>query len=154
MSWFCISSVHEKNVNCELCGKLVHNAKFSLHVNDCERWPKSKKRKIECLVMLTRLEDNGLLDKYGFGSSNAKFQCHGCSNQYESKMSMQRHYKIVHLNEKFQCDKCQKSFTDPRYLRDHQRSKHLGIFYQCQHCGKQFNIEVSFKSHVKKCTLK
>lgn len=185
--------VHEKEVGCELCGKSVHNTKFSLHVNDCKRWPKIKKKNIkerksveekkkspkrpstssgvsstnvgikELVVMLTRL-DAQVLKKYGIGSENVMesskkiqcrlIQCLGCSNQYASKMTMQRHYKIIHLNEKFQCDKCNKSFTDSRYLRDHKRSQHLGLFYRCEPCGKEFNIELTYNKHVKNCALK
>ena len=246
--------VHEKEVGCELCGKSVHNTKFSLHVKDCKRWPKIKKNKAEkrnlveetklspekpstssssstntekrnlaekkkmspetpsttsstnaekrnlvekkkmrlekpsisstsstnagkkkLVVMLTRL-DTLSLKKYGIGSKNEiaskneigskkeigsskkiqcrLIQCLGCSNQYASKMTMQRHYKIIHLNEKFQCDKCNKSFTDSRYLRDHKRSQHLGLFYRCEPCGKEFNIELTYNKHVKNCALK
>ena len=221
--------VHEKEVGCELCGKSVHNTKFSLHVKDCKRWPKIKKNKAEkrnlveetklspekpstssssstntekrnlvekkkmspekpsisstsstnagkkkLVVMLTRL-DTLSLKKYGIGSKNEipskngigskkeigsskKVQCRlikclGCSRQYSSKFTMQRHYQIVHLNEKFQCDKCDKSFTDSRCLRDHQRSQHMGVFYRCEPCGKQFNIEISYTRHVKKCLI-
>ena len=221
--------VHEKEVGCELCGKSVHNTKFSLHVKDCKRWPKIKKNKAEkrnlveetklspekpstssisstnagkrnlvekkkmrlekpsisstsstnagkkkLVVMLTRL-DTLSLKKYGIGSKNEiaskneigskkeigsskKIQCRlikclGCSRQYSSKFTMQRHYQIVHLNEKFQCDKCDKSFTDSRCLRDHQRSQHMGVFYRCEPCGKQFNIEISYTRHAKKCLI-
>ena len=239
--------VHEKEVGCELCGKSVHNTKFSLHVKDCKRWPKIKKNKAEkrnlveetklspekpstssssstntekrnlvekkkmspetpsttsstnaekrnlaekkkmspekpsisstsstnagkkkLVVMLTRL-DTLSLKKYGIGSKNGigskkeigsskKIQCRlikclGCSRQYSSKFTMQRHYQIVHLNEKFQCDKCDKSFTDSRCLRDHQRSQHMGVFYRCEPCGKQFNIEISYTRHAKKCLI-
>ena len=237
--------VHEKEVGCELCGKSVHNTKFSLHVKDCKRWPKIKKNKAEkrnlvektklspekpstsstsstnaekrilvekkklspetpsttsstnaekqnlvekkrlspekpsttfstnaekkkLVVMLTRL-DTQSLKKYGIGSQNGirskneigsskkiqcrLIQCLGCSRQYSSKMTMQRHYKIVHLNEKFQCDKCDKSFTDSRSLRDHRRSQHMGVFYKCEPCGKQFNVEISFTNHAKKCLI-
>ena len=221
--------VHEKEVGCELCGKSVHNTKFSLHVKDCKRWPKIKKNKAErpnlveetklspgkpstssisstntekrnlvekkkmspekpsisstsstnagkkkLVVMLTRL-DTLSLKKYGIGSKNEipskngigskkeigsskKVQCRlikclGCSRQYSSKFTMQRHYQIVHLNEKFQCDKCDKSFTDSRSLRDHRRSQHMGVFYKCEPCGKQFNLEISFTNHGKKCLI-
>ena len=261
--------VHEKEVGCELCGKSVHNTKFSLHVKDCKRWPKIKKNKAEkrnlveetklspekpstssssstntekrnlvekkkispetpsttsstnaekrnlvekkkispetpsttsstnaekqnlvekkrlspekpsttfstnaekkkLVVMLKRL-DTQSLKKYGIGSQNGirskneigsskkiqcrLIQCLGCSRQYSSKMTMQRHYKIVHLNEKFQCDKCDKSFTDSRSLRDHRRSQHMGVFYKCEPCGKQFNVEISFTNHAKKCLI-
>ena len=130
--------------------------------------------KKKLVVMLTRL-DTLSLKKYGIGSKNEiaskngigskkeigsskKIQCRlikclGCSRQYSSKFTMQRHYQIVHLNEKFQCDKCDKSFTDSRCLRDHQRSQHMGVFYRCEPCGKQFNIEISYTRHAKKCLI-
>ena len=150
-------NIPEKEVSCELCGKAVHNTKFSLHVNDCERWPKFKKQKMELVVILTRL-DKKYLKKYGIGIASGNeakklFQCKACQNQFVSKHTMRRHFKVVHLKERYNCDKCSKSFCDPRNLRDHVRSQHLGVFYQCP-CGKQFNIDFTYKLHLKKCTLK
>ena len=147
---------------------LVEKKKMRLEKPSISSTSSTNAGKKKLVVMLTRL-DTLSLKKYGIGSKNEigskkeigsskKIQCRlikclGCSRQYSSKFTMQRHYQIVHLNEKFQCDKCDKSFTDSRCLRDHQRSQHMGVFYRCEPCGKQFNIEISYTRHAKKCLI-
>ncbi|CAH2235734.1 jg11393 [Pararge aegeria aegeria] len=81
---------------------------------------------------------------------NMKLRCIACDKKGVSMLSLQFHFRAVHLQKPGgYCTFCDKTFnkfkTWKRHHRMHTESNHL---YVCDHCGKKFLYRHEIKTHL------
>ncbi|XP_063698031.1 zinc finger protein 91-like [Culicoides brevitarsis] len=185
----------EEKESCPHCKMSFHPKMLESHINIC--WTKRRRRKrflFENDDEDTQTPDPdakkprlcpicGLLKTEAHiikhvRNGNDPYVCDICGKVMNSKISIRRHIKTVHLRlpvkcchckkefptphlllkhvrydhpedkEVFKCDFCERTFLNTYHMKKH-RATHTGErFFQCNICGKEFILKTSYDNHL------
>ncbi|KAL4221979.1 hypothetical protein ACF0H5_018026 [Mactra antiquata] len=144
-----IQKVHsEKNVECDLCGRLFTNRGY---LADHKRYMHEGKRKRSVMLRSKNPAIQALVGIENAEEANQaknRVKCPKCPKiileEYLSK-----HIRQAHSDLEYPCDVCGKIFTCQRFLNDHKRCVHTEYDTQCEVCLKMFKGKSAKEKHKK-----
>ena len=79
----------------------------------------------------------------------SSYKCDHCFKEFNTELSLKRHYPIHTSERTYKCDDCGKAFTRPYVLKNHKISIHSMEFnYKCEVCHKPYKHPMALKLHV------
>jgi DNA-directed RNA polymerase subunit RPC12/RpoP len=139
----------ERKHVCQVCGKgFKENAGLTIHFS-----VHSKVKLIQCDVEgcdKSYKDRSSMWQHKRAAHESVKYECEECGRRFNTKGSMMRHNKIVHLEDKdYKCSKCGVQFSLNSHLTIHMKTVHDKVrAFRCEHCGKSFGLAGSRKKHV------
>ena len=146
-----IDTHDEKDVKCEVCGKVLSS---SVNLKHHIKAVHEGQRPHQCYICgkSYKWPDN-LKYHMDYTHFSKTLQCPQCEKSFASIQGVLRHKKVVHegipQEKNFICDKCSRSYNQNNKLMRHIQTFHDKIYeFKCKICNKEYGKKDQLKYHM------